>query len=87
MFICFKGITSRLSSKNHDNLFRKKEAINPFLANVPTLYPLKTPENQSSHQNSSVKKVFLEISQNSQQNTRARVSFLIKLQASGLQRY
>ena len=33
----------------------------------------------------SVKKVFLEISQNPQENTRARVSFLIKLQASGLQ--
>ena len=33
----------------------------------------------------SVKKVFLEISQNSQENTCARVSFLIKLQASGLQ--
>ena len=30
------------------------------------------------------KKVFLEISQNSQENTCARVSFLIKLQASGL---
>ena len=31
------------------------------------------------------KKVFLEISQNSQENTCARVSFLIKLQASSLQ--
>ena len=31
----------------------------------------------------SVKKVFLEISQNSQENTCARVSFLIKLQACG----
>ena len=31
------------------------------------------------------KKVFLEISQNSQENTGARVSFLIKLQASGLE--
>ena len=31
----------------------------------------------------SVKKVFLEISQNSQKNTCTRVSFLIKLQASG----
>ena len=30
------------------------------------------------------KKVFLEITQNSQQNTCARVSFLIKLQASGV---
>ena len=34
-------------------------------------------------QRCSVKKVFLEISQNSQKNTCARVSFLIKLQASG----
>ena len=33
------------------------------------------------------KKVFLEISQNSQENTCARVSFLMKLQASGLQLY
>ena len=32
-----------------------------------------------------VKKVFLEISQNSQENTCARVSILIKLQASGPQ--
>ena len=35
----------------------------------------------------SVKKVFLEISQNSQENICAKVSFLIKLQASGLQLY
>ena len=33
-------------------------------------------------QRCSVKKMFLEISQNSQENTCARVSFLIKLQAS-----
>ena len=33
------------------------------------------------------KKVFLEISQNSQENTCASVSFLIKLQISGLQLY
>ena len=32
-----------------------------------------------------MKKVFLEISQHSQESTCARVSFLIKLQASGLQ--
>ena len=38
-------------------------------------------------QRCSVKKVFLEISQNSQENTCARVSFLIKLQVSGLQLY
>ena len=35
---------------------------------------------RSSHQRCSMKKVFLEISQNSQENTCARVSFLIKLQ-------
>ena len=35
----------------------------------------------------SVKKVFLEMSQNSQENTSARASFLLKLQASGLQLY
>ena len=35
-------------------------------------------------QRCSVKKVFLEISQNSQENTCARISFLIKVQASGL---
>ena len=38
-------------------------------------------------QKSAVKKVFLEISQNSQENTCARASFLIKLQDSGLQLY
>ena len=35
----------------------------------------------------SVKKFFLEILQNSQENTCTRDSFLIKLQASGLQVY
>ena len=35
-------------------------------------------------QSCSVKKVFLEISQNSQENTCARISFLIKLQASAI---
>ena len=38
-------------------------------------------------QRCSVKKVFLEISQNSQENTCASVSFLIKLQASALKLY
>ena len=33
------------------------------------------------------KNVFLEISQNSQENTCARVSFLIELQVSGMQIY
>ena len=38
-------------------------------------------------QTSSTKMLFLEISQNSQENTCARVPILIKLQASGLQLY
>ena len=38
-------------------------------------------------QRCSLKKVFLEIPQNSQENTFARASFLIKLQASALQLY
>ena len=42
---------------------------------------------RSSRQRCSVKKVFLEISQNSQENICARASILIKLQASGLQLY
>ena len=36
---------------------------------------------RGSHQRSSAKKVFLEISQNSKENTCARVSFLVKVQA------
>ena len=39
---------------------------------------------KSSHQRCSVKKLFVKISQNSQENTCARVSFLIKLQAWGI---
>ena len=35
----------------------------------------------------SVEKIFLEILQNSQENTCARISFLIKLQALDLQLY
>ena len=38
---------------------------------------------RSSHRRCSIRKGVLEISQNSQENTCARVSFLIKLQASG----
>ena len=38
-------------------------------------------------QSCSVKKVFLEISQNLQENACARISFLVKLQAWGLQLY
>ena len=46
---------------------------------LPSLIIVKEPEGVA--QTCSVKKVFLEMSQNSQKNTCARVSFLIKLQA------
>ena len=42
-------------------------------------------DSETAAQMCSVKKVFLEISQKSQGNTCVRVSFLIKLQASGQQ--
>ena len=42
---------------------------------------------EAAIQRCSVKKVFLETSQNSQENIRTRVSFLIKLQGSDLQFY
>ena len=42
---------------------------------------------RSSHRGVLWKKVLLEVSQNSQENTCARVSFLIKLQALVLQLY
>ena len=44
----------------------------------------KLPLTEAVAQKCFVKKVFLKISQNSQENTYARVSFLIRLQASGL---
>ena len=42
---------------------------------------------RSSHWRCSIKKVLLKISQNPQENTCVRVSFLIKLQVTGLQLY
>ena len=42
---------------------------------------------RSSHQKCSIEKVFLKISQNSQENTCVRASFLTKLQALGLELY
>ena len=54
-----------------------------FFDETTPLLPLLSPE--VVVQTCSVKKMFLETSQNSQENTCARASFLIKLQASGLQ--
>ena len=55
--------------------------------NMSLLLKPKNKEIEAVVRRCSLKKVFLKISQNSQENTCARVSFLIKLQASGLQLY
>ena len=47
----------------------------------------KLSSDRNSHWRCSVKKMFLEISQNPQENTCARVPFSVKLQASALQLY
>ena len=52
----------------------------------PLIFKLQQEISEAVDRRCSVKKVFLEISQNSQENTCARVSFLIKLQ-TGLQLY
>ena len=61
------------------NVFRKQ--------NLDKLFVGKLHYSEAVAQRCSVKKLFLEISQNSRENTCVRVSFLIKLQASGLQLY
>ena len=55
-----------------------------FSRNIPTI-TLQTAE--AVVRGRFVEKLFLEISQNSKENTCARVSFLIKLQALGLKPY
>ena len=50
-------------------------------------YKIYNPFAEAVAQVCSVKKAFLEIWQNSQENTCARVFFSIKLQARGMQRY
>ena len=50
--------------------------------NFPDTLIIITINTEAVVQRCSVKKVFLELTQNSQENTCVRVSFLIKLQAS-----
>ena len=52
---------------------------------IPEIF--NAPEIEAAVQRCSVKKVFFELLQNSQENTCARVSFLITLQVLGLQLY
>ena len=67
---------SKFTSLKTCNFIKKETPIYVFLC-----------EYRSSRPKVFLNKVFLEISQNSQENTCARVSFLIKLQALSLQHY
>ena len=75
-----KHNTSRLSGVTKLKNLHTKRVTKKFLETMATIIAQK----QAIARRCSVKKVFLEISQNSQENTCARVSFLINL---GLQLY
>ena len=60
-----------------------KEVIH-YRRKSSSLFSIKSFSTEAVAQRWSVKKLFLKISQNSQENTCARVSFLIKLQAQQL---
>ena len=71
----------QISSVNKTKL-QLEYHINAFLTNILILYPLKKTEkvwfsdgSEAVTRRCSVEKVFLKISQNSQENTCARVSF------------
>ena len=74
--------------KKEDSTFtkrRKSKSINEEL--FPDKFVCFFVSLEAVPRRCSVKKVFLEISENSRENTCARVSFSIKLQAIGLQLY
>ena len=77
-----------LTPKKEDSTFskrRKSKSINKEL--FPGKFVCFFVSLEAVARRCSVKKVFLEISKNSQENTCARVSFSIRLQATGLQLY
>ena len=75
-----KRISLTVSPRKSKNVnLESKGSLNRFHAQTLLFYYIFYPE--AVVQRCSVKKVFLEVSQNSQENTCARVSFLIKLQA------
>ena len=77
-----------MSQKNESNVrafnlkYFQEINVNNFNSYTPQSF-----QNVMGRSSRSVKKVFLEISQNFQEITCARVHFLIKLLASGLQLY
>ena len=77
---------ARIFLKPFHNLVEKSfrlQMMKSFLPSLPHRYLLLFPL-RSSHLEVFCEKVFLKIHQNLQENTGARVSFLIKLLASGL---
>ena len=80
LFISEKSVPGK-HQNNEENIFKvkNKDIVNPKLV----LHVFLVPE--AVTRRCSVKEVFLEILQNSQENTCARVAFSIKLQALGLQ--
>ena len=71
--------------ENHSNVAAIKSNRNPNdqFYFKPVTKEMITKEVTRGHQRCSIKKVLLEISQNSQENICARVSLLTKLQARG----
>ena len=92
---CLKGVTIRIffwfvflriQIEYRKNGAEKAPSSGPFYAVILAIFR-KFLNPEAVVERCSVKKVFLETSQHSQENTCARVSFLIKLQASALQIY
>ena len=71
----------------HDNIRAMVLTCNSMNRSIYKRQQFKVFFTEAVIQRCSVKKVFQEILQNWQENTRARVSFLIKLHAWGLQFY
>ena len=64
------------------NVSYKKKLVHCFAEEINGLVYIWTDHSEAVAQRCSVKKMFLQLLQNSQENTCARVSFLIKLQTS-----
>ena len=81
-------IESSALSKNAEVGLNSRKSFQEIVPHSTKINENQSPDvTQAVAQRCFVKKVFLEISQYSQEDNCARVSFLIKLQVSGLQLY
>ena len=77
MSAVFADFNFAIKGQNSENTFH----INTYsFINVKASYPLRVANSQEVVRRCNIKKVFLEILQNSQEDTCARASFLITLQ-------